>query len=185
MSQKYILGRRAQTRTTVIRYSVWIGILLLLLAVLQVSFFPRFRLLGGIPDLMMIAVLCLSFFSGRYMGAITGIAAGFLIDAIGSTGIVILPLCYLFLGYVVGHYAKILGHANYPSYLVYLAVSLLYRALITVLLACMSYSSVNLIKILIYSVLPELLVTAIAGCILYFPLKIFCMFLENKRKRES
>ena len=172
MSQKYILGRRAQTRTTVIRYTVLIGLLLILLAVLQVSFFPRFRLFGGIPDLMIVAVLCLSFFSGRYMGAITGIAAGFLIDAIGSTGIVILPLCYLFLGYVVGHYAKILGHGSYLSYLVYLAVTLLYRSVITILLACMSYSSVNLIKILIYSVLPELLVTAIAGCTLYFPLRV-------------
>ena len=180
MSQKYILGHRAQTRTRAIRYTVWVGLLLILLAVLQVSFFPRFRLLGGIPDLMIVAVLCLSYFSGRYMGAVTGIAAGFLIDAIGSTGIVIMPICYLFLGYVAGHYAKIVGQNNYASYLVYLAITLLYRAVITVLLACMSYSTVNLIKILIYSVLPELLVTAIAGCILYFPLQLFCRLVAKK-----
>lgn len=181
MSQKYIMGRRAQTRTKVIRYTVWIGLLLTLLAVMQVSFFPRFPLFGGIPDLMIVAVLCLSYFSGRYMGAIAGIAAGFLIDAIGATGIVILPVCYLFLGYLAGHYTKVLGHSGYASYLVYLGVTLLYRAVITVLLACMSYSSVNLIKILIYAVLPELLYTAIVGCLLYFPLKIFCVFLEKKQ----
>ena len=180
MSQKYILGRRAQTRTTVIRYTVLIGLLMILLAVLQVSLFPRLRLFWGIPDLMIVAVLCLSFFSGRYMGAITGIAAGFLIDAIGSTGIVILPLCYLFLGYLVGHYAKVLGHSSYLSYLVYLSTTLLYRAVITVLLACMSYQSVNLIKIIVYAVLPEMLYTAIAGCILYFPLRGFCIFLSKK-----
>ena len=180
MSQKYILGHRAQTRTRAIRYTVLIGLLLILLAVLQVSFFPRFRLFWGIPDLMIVAVLCLSYFSGRYMGAITGIAAGFLIDAIGSTGIVILPLCYLFLGYLAGHYAKVLGHSGYLSYLVYLGITLLYRAVITVLLACMSYSSVNLIKILIYSVLPEMLMTALAGCLLYFPLKLLCIFLAKK-----
>ena len=179
MSQKYILGHRAQTRTREIRYTVLIGLLLILLAILQVSFFPRFRLLGSIPDLMIVAVLCLSYFSGRYMGAITGIAAGFLIDAIGSTGIVILPICYLFLGYLAGHYAKILGHNSYPSYLVYLGVALLYRAVITVLLACMSYSSVHLLEILFYSVLSEMLFTAIAGCILYFPLKKFCAFLAK------
>ena len=62
MSQKYIMGRRAQTRTKVIRYTVWIGLLLTLLAVMQVSFFPRFPLFGGIPDLMIVAVLCLSCF---------------------------------------------------------------------------------------------------------------------------
>ena len=179
MSQKYILGHRAQTRTRAIRYTVCIGLLLVLLAVLQVSFFPRFRLFGAIPDLMIVTVLCLSYFSGRYMGAITGIAAGFLIDVIGSTGIVILPVCYLFLGYLVGHYAKIFGHNGYVSYLVYLGVTLVYRAVITVLLACMSYSSINLIKILIYSVLPEMLFSAIAGCLLYFPLRIFCAFLAK------
>lgn len=179
MSQKYILGHRAQTRTRAIRYTVLIGLLLILLAILQVSFFSRFRLFGGIPDLMIVAVLCLSYFSGRYMGAVTGIAAGFLIDAIGSTGIVILPVCYLFLGYLAGHYAKVFGHNSYASYLVYLAITLPYRAVITVLLACMSYSSVKLIEILIYSVLPELLITAIAGCLLYFPLRIFCAFLAK------
>lgn len=180
MSKKYILGHRAQARTRAIRYTVWIGILLILLAVLQVSLFPYFRLFGGIPDLMIVAVLCLSYFSGRYMGAVTGIAAGFLIDAIGSTGIVILPICYLFLGYVVGHYAKILGHSGYVSYLAYLGITLLYRAVITVLLACMSYSTVHLIEILLHSVLPEMLTTAIWGCILYFPLCLFCRLLAKK-----
>ena len=180
MSQKYSLGHRAQARTRAIRYTVWIGILLIFLATLQVSFFPYVRLLGGIPDLMIVAVLCLSYFSGRYMGAVTGIAAGFLIDAIGSTGVVILPICYLFLGYLVGHYARILGHNGFVSYLLYLGITLLYRAVITVLLACMSYSTVNLIKILIYSVLPEALTTAIWGCIMFFPLGLFCRLLSKK-----
>ena len=180
MSDKYILGHRAQLRSRVIRYILLVGLLLIATAVLQVSLFSRHRLLGAVPDLMICTVLCLSYFSGRYMGAVTGIAAGFLIEAIGSTGIVILPVCYLFLGYLVGNYAKTLGPRSYVSYLIYLAITLGYRAMITVLLSCMSYRTVHLPKILLYSVLPELLVTAIAGCLLYFPLMAFCAYLEKK-----
>ena len=180
MSQKYILGHRAQTRSRAIRYTVLIGLLLILLAVLQVSLFSRYRVLGAVPDRMIVTVLCLSYFSGRYMGAVTGIAAGFLIDAIGSTTIVVMPICYLFLGYLVGHYAKTVGQRQYTTYLIYLAVTLAYRATITVLLSCMSYHTVNLPRILLYAVLPELLVTGVMGCVLYFPLKCFCAYLGKK-----
>ena len=180
MSDKYILGHRAQLRSRVIRYTLLVGILLLLMAVLQVSFFSRFRLLRAVPDLMICTVLCLAFFGGRYMGAVTGIAAGVIIESIGSTGIVLLPLCYLFCGYVAGHYAKTVGRPRYTTYLIYLGVTLLFRAVITVLFACLNYRDVNLPIILVQSVLPEMLVTAIAGLILYFPLMLFSAWLEKR-----
>ena len=180
MSQKLILGHRAQARTRAIRYTALVGAVLLLQALLQVSLFSRFRLMGAVPDLMLVSVLCIAFFCGRYAGAVTGIAAGFLIEAIGSVGISILPLCYFLSGYLIGHYART-SQKRYPIYLVYLGCTLLIRASITVLYACMTYQSVNLPQILVQSVLPEALVTAIAGCALYFPYLLFCGFLEGRK----
>ena len=180
MSDKYILGHHAQLRSRAIRYTIWVGLLLVILAVLQVSLFSRFRLLGAVPDLMICTVLCLAFFNGRYMGAVTGIAAGVIIEAIGSTGIVLLPICYLFCGYIAGHYAKSAGQKNYVSYLIYLGLTLLFRAVITLLYACLTYRDVNLPIILLQSVLPEMLVTAIAGLILYFPLGLFSARMGRK-----
>lgn len=180
MSQKYILGHRAQTRTRAIRYSVLVGLLLIIVAVLQVSFFSRFRLLGAVPDLMICTVLILAFFCGQYTGAVTGIAAGFLIEAIGSTGITVLPLCYLLCGYLAGHYARTVIPRRYSVYLIYLGCILAVRATVTVLYACMTYESVNLPVILLESVLPEAAVTAIAGAVMYFPLMAFCKFLDKK-----
>ena len=180
MSQKLILGHRAQTKARIIRYTVLVGLVLILSAILQVSLFSRFRLFGAVPDLMIVAVLCIAFFCGRYAGAVTGIAAGFLIEAIGTSGISILPLCYFLCGYLVGHYARTV-QKSYPPYLIYLGCILLIRATVTVLYACMTYQNVNLPLILVRSVLPEALVTAIAGCALYFPLKLFCYYLENKK----
>ncbi len=180
MAQKLILGHRAQTKARVIRYTVLVGLVLMLSAILQVSLFSRFRVLGAVPDLMIVSVLCISFFCGRYAGAITGIAAGFLIDAIGTTGITILPLCYFLCGYLVGHYARAM-QKGYTSYLLYLGCILPIRATVTVLYACMTYQNVNLPEILLRSVLPEVLVTAVAGLALYFPYKLFCNQLERKK----
>lgn len=177
---KYILGHRAQARTRSIRYTVLVSVLLILAAVLQVTVFSRFRLLGAVPDLMICAVLCLSFFCGRYVGAVSGVGAGFLIEVIGSHGITLLPVCYLFIGYLMGYYARTAVNKSYIAYLPYLGVTLACRAAITVLYACLNYQSIHLLKILLQTVLPELAVTAIAGCLLYFPLKLFCGWLEKK-----
>jgi len=177
---KMILGHRAQTRARSIRYTALISLLLVVVATLQVTVFSRFRLLGAVPDLMICTVLCLAFFCGRYVGGVSGIGAGFLIEAIGSHGVTLLPLCYFLIGYLIGHYARGVVRRGYLSYLPFLATVLLLRMAITFFYACINYQTINLLQILLQSVLPELLVTAIAGCVIYFPLLLFCGWLEKK-----
>ena len=178
---KYILGHRAQTRSVAVRYIVLIGLLLVAAAVLQVSFFSRFRLFGAVPDLMICTVLCLSFFSGRYTGAITGIAGGFLIEAIGSSGLTLLPLFYLFFGYLIGHYSRAIIPRRYTSYLVYLGFAVLLRVSLTLLYACMTYQSIELSIFFVRTMLPEAAVTAAAGSLLYFPMLLLCRVLEKRK----
>ncbi len=177
---KIILGHRAQTRARSVRYTLLVSLLLIVMAVLQVTVFSRYRLLGAVPDLMICTVLCLSFFCGRYVGAVSGIGAGFLIEAIGSHGITLLPLCYFLIGYLIGHYAKGSVRRSFLAYLPYLATVLLLRMAITYFYACINYKTIHLLQILLQSVLPELLVTAIAGCVIYFPMLLFCSLLEKK-----
>ena len=173
-------GYRAQSRSKAIAYTLTVGILLLLLAVLQVSFFGRFSFFGAVPDLMLCAVMVVSFFLGRYTGAISGIAAGFLIESIGSSGISLLPIFYMLCGYICGHYARAINPKRYPVYLIFFGVSLLLRAAMTLIYICLTYRNVNLPENLLYSVLPELGGTAIAGLILYAPIKPICAYLERK-----
>ena len=146
---KYILGHRAQTRTRSIRYTVLVSALLILAAVLQVSVFSRFRLLGAVPDLMICIVTCVAFFNGRYHGAITGIAAGALIETLASTGIVLLPLFYMLFGYIAGHYARAVQPKRFIPYLFYLMFALFLRAGLTVLYACLMYRNIHLLQILL------------------------------------
>ena len=181
MPRNRILGYRAQTRSRMIAYTLTFGCLLVILASMQVAFFGRIQPFGAVPDLMICTVLCISYHSGKYAGAITGIAAGFLIEAIGSQGISLLPVIYMIGGYVAGHYARGVRQRRFVMYLFYLACALFVRAGTTVVYASLHYQYVHLPKILFYSVLPECITTAIAGVVLYFPILLVCRIPERKR----
>ncbi len=148
-----------------------ISVCAILLAVLQVTLLAKFQLLGVTPDLILIFVLCTGFFMGRYTGAIVGIGAGFLIESVGGVGMTLLPLFYLFLGYVAGYFARTVYEKRFFTYGIYLSATLLYHVAITILDIALTHQAFHLGSILIRVVLPEAVMTGLWGMILYFPLK--------------
>lgn len=174
MSQNRVLGFEAKARSRLVTFAIALGLLLLAGAILQANVFGRLTYIGGVPDIMLCLVLCIAFFNGRHHGAITGIAAGALIEMMASSGITLLPLFYMLFGYMAGHYARAVQPKRFAPYLFYLMFALFLRASLTVLYACLSYQSIHLVQILIHAVLPEMLATAIAGVCLYLPLMLFC-----------
>ena len=181
MHQRPILGYAAQNRSRMIAYTVCISLLVLILSVAQVTVCARLSIFGATPDLMICTVLCVAFFAGRYAGAITGIGAGFFIEAMGSVGISLLPLFYFLLGYVAGHYARTVYPKRYTVYWFYLLIAVLYRALITVIYVSLNYETFRLLEVVTKILLPEAADTAIAGCVLYFPIKAICGWLGKRR----
>ncbi|MBQ2735076.1 MAG: hypothetical protein IJF33_04515 [Clostridia bacterium] len=182
---KYVLGRRAQTRSEAIKYTVLIGCLLVLVAVLQVSFFGRFRFFGAVPDVMLCTVLCLAFFYGRYTGSISGMAGGFLIEAIGGTGgVVLLPLIYFLYGYVVGYYCRAVILKRFSSYSFYLFTAVALRAAVTLLYACLTYKRIRLPYLFLQILLPEAVGTLLVGCVFYFPMRLFYHLLHQRRRKK-
>ena len=151
------------------------------MAILQVSIFGRHKPFGVVPDLMLCTVLCVAFFSGRYAGAITGIGAGFLIDALGSVGVSMMPVAYMILGYVVGYYAKGSVYRRLPAYLLCLFGGLIERGILTGISVYLRYDGVSFGRLMTGTVFPEMGVTALAGCVLYFPILLLCAALERKK----
>lgn len=178
---KYVSGYRAQTRSRSIRYSISFAAAVLLLAVLQVSVFGRLRPLGVVPDLMLGVTVAVAFFCGRYAGAITGIGAGFLIEAMGSVGLSILPIVYLFLGYLVGNFAQALGQKRFTVYLLYLGAAMLVRCGVTLLYTLIATSSADPLQLFLYVLLPEVATTYLCGLLIYAPMRLLCAFLERKK----
>ncbi len=175
----YTQARGARGRTA-IRVIV-IALVAILFASLQVTLFAEILFFGKSPDLILIFVLCISYFLGRYAGAITGIGAGFLIEAMGGMGITLLPLFYLFLGYLVGYFSRTVNPKIFTTYLIYLAVTLVYHAAITLTNVVMTYQSFHLGRVLLYLLLPEAASTALFGMLLYYPIKWMCKKLEKLR----
>ncbi len=180
MPRNRILGYRAQTRSKITAYILCFAGLILFMGVLQVSFFGRIKLFGAVPDLMLLTVLCISFCSGRYAGAIVGTAGGFFIEAIGGQGISLLPIAFMLMGYLIGHFSHTVGQKRYHFYLFHLTCALFLRAVLTVIYACLTYEIIRLPVILMQAVLPEAAATALCGLVVYFPIRLLCRALEGK-----
>lgn len=178
---KYVSSYRAQTRSKTIRYSATFSAAVLILAVIQVSVLGRLRPFGVLPDLMLCTTVCIAFLCGRYAGAITGIGAGFLIEAMGSVGISFLPVAYLILGYVIGNYASALGQRRWGSYLLYLAASMIARGVITLIYVLLQSREIDFLSLLLRVILPEMLMTFLFGAILYAPIRLLVLLLERKK----
>lgn len=179
MSRNRIMGFEAKARSRLVIFCVSIALLILFGAVLQSSVFGRLTYIGAVPDIMLCIVLCIAYFNGRHHGAITGLAAGALIEAIASSGIVLLPLFYMLFGYIAGHYARAIQPKRFVPYLIYLMFALFLRAGMTILYACLTYKNIHLLQIFVHAVFPEMLATAIAGLCLYLPLKLFCKKIKT------
>ena len=174
MSRNRIMGFEAKARSRLVMFGVSLALLILAGAILQTSIFGKLTYKGAVPDIMLCIVLCVSYFNGRHHGAITGIAAGALIEALASTGVALLPLFYMLFGYITGHYARAVQPKRFTPYLFYLMFALFLRAALTILYACLTYQSIHLVQFLLHTVFPEMLATAITGVCLYLPLKLFC-----------
>ena len=175
-------GFRAQDRRRAVFCTLTVTLLIVLLSSLQVSLFARFQMFGATPDLMLCLVLGIFYFWGKYAGAVTGIASGFVIEAIGGQGISLLPVIYMLYGYIGGAYARTVYPKRFFPYLFYLLCGLFLRAAVTLLYACMTWKTVSVPDILLYSVLPEVGGTLIVGIVLYAPLKLICYLVDRKTK---
>ena len=179
----YELGPSAKGRRKLTASVIGLTLLILFFVLLQTSFFGFYPLFGAVPDLTLVVVLATGLFLGERAGGLVGLFGGILLEALGSFGVALLPLLYFLLGFFAGFYGKIRGE-SFPGYLIYFGVSLIYRAIITTVYASMTYQSVNFLKLLWYTLLPEMLATAVVGILLFLPLRALCRRLDGRSVRR-
>ena len=179
MGKRYILGRVSQNRLRVTKIILCEVALFGLVILLQTSVFGHWKILGGVPNLTFATLLLVSYFCGKETGAITGICCGFALDALGSLGVSILPICYLFCGYVCGYFTRAILPKRFSAFLTVLGAAIPAGALITLILVCLQYSHVNLPQILLRLLLPEALLTALAAMALFWPVRWICSFMNR------
>lgn len=173
-------GLEGSDRARLVRRVLAVGGVLFLLAVIQTTVFGRWKLFGAVPDLMLCCVVLLGFLRGREEGAISGIAAGFFIAALGSVGVTVAPVFYMLCGYVCGFFARAVYPKSFVTFLPFLAASLPAKAVETVLSACLRQPEPRLGSLLVWAVLPEAAGTFLCGMALFFPIRAV---LGREKKR--
>lgn len=172
---------------TVLRKSaVWI-IWLFFLAVLQTALFSRLRVFGAVPNLILPAVITIAIYDKEREGTIAGIAGGFIIDALGGTGLSLSPLVYMICGTLCALLTYSFLRGDFRSWLVGIAVSLLISGGADVLCAHFSVSSAAYGAYEIWSelLIPQYFSSLVLGVPVWFLTKLIWSRLFDNREMEG
>jgi rod shape-determining protein MreD len=110
------------------------GALLFFAVVLQLSIMAQVTILGGHPNLLLVALVCVALLRGAVFGAVAGFSAGLLADTgvFGTLGFIALLLTLA--GYWTGRYGETTGRDRAHAPLLSVAViTLLYQVAALVL----------------------------------------------------
>lgn len=120
-----------------------IGIYSLLTVVLgtaQCAFFPALNICPRTPDLIMGLILAVALCDNIKSASVLAVGAGFFIDAVGGGAISFSPLIYLVYAVIIGLLSQKMLK-SFPSFLILMLPSLLYRAIVTFVLSLVLGSS--------------------------------------------
>lgn len=156
-----VVGGNYQVGVTVseiVKYVVY-ALLGLLFILLQISFFPRVKPFGAVPDVLIAAVFSVAMFENERVGAIFGLAVGFIVEAAGGVGVSLLPLVYMLVGYICGLVASEYYKRSVLLFLIFDAGALLVRMFTTLIYVVLTWSFVDLSVIIPKVLIPEALST--------------------------
>ncbi len=152
--------------STVIKVIVYTLYSLLLVSTVT-SFLPSFGYKGAAPDLVLCATVALAYCEGERAAAVFGMLSGFVVEAVGSTGISMLPLVYMIIGCVCAMlFLNILGK-NIGAYLIYVAAFALVRAAISLIYIQFTVPDFGLGTALGSVILPEYGATMLASPVVF------------------
>ena len=136
------------------------GVLILVIGCAQCGFFAMLSICPATPDLVLGALVAIALLDSGKVAMVAAIPAGFLMEAIGGSGIALLPLIYLVSVTCIGGIAaKLLP--RFLSYAVLMALAALLRSLFTLLQIGMAMEALPSIETIPGLLLPELLCTFI------------------------
>ena len=169
----------ATASLSVIRRVIFYGVLFFLLSVLQTSFFSQLSFLSVVPNLALGGVAAVALLDEERCAVVCGIAAGFLADAIGGSGISLSPLVFMAVAIICSELSKkMLPH--FLSWLVVMLCAALLGTLATMLNIWASFDGVSIVSVFKSLLLPEFLATYFISLPVFFLVKLCVRFSDAK-----
>ena len=173
-------GKRVNKKRVVL-YFIFIFLVLSLTALIQTC---NFEILGATPALIFVLVCAIGFIFGEKSGAIFGLIGGVLTDALGFSGVMIWTILFTVIGYLCGSAVGWFLSKNLPSFIVYVLIAEIIKAIYTLLVVGVISTSFDLFHIIGSIIIPEYLATAIFICPIYLVMAGIYRLFELKDKKE-
>lgn len=137
-------------------------------AVIQTSFFMAAGVFPASPDLLLAAVIGIAIYDGERSAAAAGVAAGFLAEALGGDGVMLLPVFYLLIGYIFGIVSRFFLKKNFLSWLVYMLIAANVRLGYSFSYLMITEPDLNLFLAFKNILIPEFIMTVLFSIPIYF-----------------
>ena len=177
----HLRRRNEATRSAIIRRVIVFGIMFFLLGVAQCSFFTELYFISAVPDIVMGAVAAIALFDSQRSAVICSISAGFMIDALGGSGISLSPIAFMIIALVASEISKKIL-PSFLSWLLILIPSALIKAVFTVLNVFFATGEFMLARIFKSVLLPEFILTVLFSLPIFFIVKLCARLVEVKSK---
>lgn len=160
---------------------ILIFLVLLISISLQVSFFKFMLKIPTIPNLLIIIVVILGFKNDSRMGLLTGLMAGLLLDVSSGSYIGLFALVYMYIGFISGKLNKYYVNDNLTILVCFVGVGDLVYNMIVYIFSFLLRHRFNILDYVVYTILPEVVITIILTLIIYKPLLFFNKYLVNNK----
>jgi len=156
-------------------------LLIILFSLLQTTLFTRFRPFGAIPDLMLPLVTAIAMTTDEKWGAISGLAAAFVIESLGGATVTILALLYMPTGYICGLLSIYYFREGLAVRALYTGVTTLVRCLFTLIILFASTVHVSLPAAFVHAIFPEFLSTILFAFLPHLTVKYTFRLVEGRK----
>ncbi len=157
--------------------------LIIFFAILQTTFFARFKIFGVTPDLMFALTVAIAFSEGEKWGGICGLISAVVIDSLSGYGLTLLPILYVAAGLLCGLLVRdFFSNTALPR----IAVITLFtfgRSVIT-LISASFLVNITFVEILSTIVIPEYFATVIMSAPVYL-ISWACFIRFHKTRAEK
>jgi rod shape-determining protein MreD len=107
--------------------AVKVGVLLFVVAIVEVSILAGTHILGGTPDLLLVTLVAVALLRGTTVGAVGGFFAGLVVDTANLQMLGLTSLLLTVAGYWIGRYGETTGRdRGHAPFLSVAVVTLLY-----------------------------------------------------------
>ena len=152
-----------------------------LVAIIQCSFFAQLKILPAVPDLILGLIVGIAMLDSQKAAVVCGVGAGFVIDAMGSSGLSLSPLFYMLIGALCGALAKKML-PRFLSWALNLLIFSAVKTILTILNLLYMPGGFSLSHSLVPILLPEFICTFIICLPMYFIVKLCMIPIDRKRQ---